>query len=77
MQIDFAENCSCKYQDEVQTSHWNQEQITLFIVCESHTIVSDELSHDKTSVTVFMSKDLDEFVKQKHSDVTMAYIFYK
>jgi hypothetical protein len=87
VQIDFAENYSCKYQDEVQAAHWNQEQITLFtvavwtkkdsqdIVCESHTIVSDELSHDKTYVTVFMSKVLDEFVKQKHPDVTMAYIF--
>ena len=67
IQVDFAENYTCKYQDEPQSAHWNQEQVTLFTVaiwtkeaagvdnvCESHVIVSDEMMHDKKAVAVFM-----------------------
>ncbi|PFX27318.1 Sentrin-specific protease 1 [Stylophora pistillata] len=87
VQVDFAENYSCKHQDEVQSAHWNQQQITLFTVavwtineakdvtCESHVIVSDDLEHEKTSVLVFMSTVLETLVKQKHPEVTKAYIF--
>ena len=32
VQVDFAENCACKYQDEIQTAHWSQEQVTVFTV---------------------------------------------
>ena len=67
VQVDFAENYTCKYQDEVQSAHWHQQQITLFSVavwtnngsettCKSHVIVTDELSHEKKSVAVMMSK---------------------
>lgn len=87
VQVDFAENYSCKHQDEIQSAHWNQDQITLFTVaiwtkskaedltCDSHVIVSDDLEHNKTAVTVFMSTVLDRFVKQRHPEVTTAYIF--
>lgn len=87
VQVDFAENYTCKHQDEVQSAHWNQEQVTLFTVaiwtkcpsgdnvCETHVIISDEMAHDKTSVAVFMSTILSEFVKEKHPDVKKAYIF--
>ena len=87
VQVDFAENYSCKHQDEIQSPHWNQQQITLFtvavwtineandITCESHVIVSDDLEHEKTSVVVFMSTVLETLVKQKHPEVTKAYIF--
>ena len=59
VQVDFAENFSCKYQGEVQSAPWSQDQVTLFTVaiwtksgdknscCESHVIVSDDLKHDK------------------------------
>ena len=30
LQIDFAENFTCLAQDEVQSTHWKQNQITLF-----------------------------------------------
>lgn len=71
VQVDFAENYSCKNQDEIQSAHWHQEQITLFtvavwtrnedkdLICESHVIISDDLEHEKTSVVVFISTVLD------------------
>ena len=50
VQVDFAENYSCKY----QSAHWSQDQVTVFTVAiwtksgdknscyESHVIVSDD-----------------------------------
>lgn len=32
IQVDFAENYACKYQDEIQSAHWSQEQVTIFTV---------------------------------------------
>ncbi|CAH3184308.1 unnamed protein product, partial [Porites lobata] len=72
VQVDFAENFSCKYQGEVQSAHWSQDLVTKFTVaiwiksgdknscCESHVIVSDDLKHDKTSVAVFMCKVVND-----------------
>ena len=65
VQVDFAENYTCRHQDEVQSAHWHQKQVTLFtvavwinngseIICESHVIVTNELSNKKT-VAVMMS----------------------
>ena len=67
IQVEFAENYTCNHQDEPQSAHWNQEQVSLFTlaiwtkeaagvdnVCESHDIVSDEMMHDKKAVAVFM-----------------------
>ena len=76
VQVDFAENYTCKHQDEVQSAHWHQQQITLFTVavwtnngsettCKSHVIVTDELSHEKKSVAVMMSHIIDQIVKNK------------
>ena len=69
IQVDFAENYTCKHQDEPQSAHWNQEQVTLFTlaiwtkeaagvhnVCASHDIVSNEMMHDKKAVAVFVSR---------------------
>ncbi len=30
LQMDFAENYTCTTQDEIQSAHWNQNQVTLF-----------------------------------------------
>ena len=63
LQVDFAENYMCTAQDEVQSAHWKQNQITLFttvmwfrenIKCE--VIISDHLKHDKTPIVVFMDQ---------------------
>ena len=82
VQVDFAENFSCKYQGEVQSAHWSQDQVTLFTVaiwtksgdknscCESHVIVSDDLKHDKTSVAVFMCKVVNDLAKGRHPNIT-------
>ena len=32
VQVDFAENYTCQYQDEIQAAHWCQEQVMLFTV---------------------------------------------
>lgn len=87
-QVYFAENYNCKYQDEIQSPHWIQEQVTLFTVavwtkgtaggdnvCESRVIVSDEMKHDKKAVAVFMSQVIDKFIKKSHPDVKQAYVF--
>ena len=33
VQIDFAENYNSVFQDEVQSAHWNQKQLTVFTAC--------------------------------------------
>jgi len=87
IQVDFSENYSCQFQDEIQAAHWNQDQITLFPVavwtidcngekiCDSHVIVSDDLGHNKQSVAVFMSIVIDKFVKEIHDDVKSVFVF--
>ncbi|XP_068692671.1 uncharacterized protein [Montipora foliosa] len=58
VQVDFGENFTCCYQDEIQAAHWSQEQITLFTAavwvndsskttCETHCIISDDHGQDK------------------------------
>lgn len=73
VQIDFAENYPCKYHNEVQSTHWNQQQVTVFTVAiwtnngvkntwESHVIVTHELVHDKKAVAVLMSGTVKRMV---------------
>ena len=87
VQVDFAENYSCKCQGEVQSAHWSQDQVTLFTVaiwtksgdknscCDSHVIVSDDLKHEKTSVAVFMCNVVKDLVKGRHPNITRVWIF--
>lgn len=88
IQVDFAENYSCSYQDEIQTAHWSQEQVTLFTVavwtkakantervCESHVIVSDDTDHDKKSVIAFLWYVINHLVKDRHPSVKHVYAF--
>ncbi|XP_070201835.1 uncharacterized protein [Littorina saxatilis] len=64
--MDFAENYSCFYQDEAQSAHWNQNQVTIhpvvaYYVCpddkeimrESFICVSSDLKHDANAVQHF------------------------
>jgi hypothetical protein len=58
IQIDFAENYSCEYQDEATAAHWLKSQVSLFTACiwqapqapQSYVIASDNLQHEKTTV---------------------------
>ena len=81
IQVDFSENYTAEYQDEVQSAHWHQTQITLFTVavwtknnCDSSVIVSDTLVHDKNVVATFMSTIVNQVV-EKFPQVKVIDIF--
>lgn len=62
VQVDFSENASIVSQREVQSAHWSHGQATLFTghgwiaakKSESFVIISDDLTHAKYSIYVFM-----------------------
>ncbi len=63
LQIDFAENFTCKFQDEIQSAHWKQKQVTVFTACLwngsekplSYVVVSDNHEkHDKYAVVAYI-----------------------
>ena len=82
LQIDFAENFQAVNQDEIQSAHWNQQQITIFTACAwlpekkqcSFAIVSDFLKHDKFAVYAFI-KEIIYSLKTKVGNFTLLKIF--
>ncbi|KAJ8033178.1 39S ribosomal protein L13, mitochondrial [Holothuria leucospilota] len=61
LQVDFSENFTCVAQDEIQSAHWNQRQVSLFTAAlwhsgslHSHILVSDNLTHSKDTITAYM-----------------------
>lgn len=69
LQVDFSENFTFKYQNEIQSAHWANSQCTLFTGYawvndkegKSYVLVSNCLDHGKTSVYTYMNillKDL-------------------
>lgn len=63
LQIDFAENFQLIAQDEIQSAHWQHEQVTIFTAVAwlaekvySFSIISNYLVHDKYAVYVFLKK---------------------
>lgn len=70
IQVDFAENFVCEAQDEVQSAHWNQRQLTLFTsalyhneLFRSKAFVSNNLTHTKESIVPYMYRLLSELPK--------------
>ncbi|ESO95533.1 hypothetical protein LOTGIDRAFT_160697 [Lottia gigantea] len=66
LQMDFAENFTCIWQDEIQSAHWKQRQVTIYTIMITYrnkklsfVIISDFLSHEKTAVAAFTSTILD------------------
>jgi len=67
LQIDFAENFVCEAQDEIQSAHWNQRQISLFTsgfyynesFC-AKVLVSDNLTHTKDTIVTYLFKLLSK-----------------
>jgi len=60
LQMNFAENYTELFQDEIQSVHWKQRQITVYTVMLYHqdkvisrVIVSDCRDHEKQSVDAF------------------------
>jgi len=65
VQMDFSKNYTCVAQDEVQSAHWNQRQVTLYTSVSwlrdqiiSHVVVSDYMHHNKTSAVIFTGEVL-------------------
>ncbi|CAF1514548.1 unnamed protein product, partial [Rotaria sordida] len=65
LQIDFSENYRTKYQDEIQNAFFNCKQVGLFnaVVWSgsnspviNYSLISDDVSHDKYSIHVFLTK---------------------
>lgn len=87
-QVDFSENYPCQQQDEVQTAHWNQEQVTVFPAtiwtinddqsqktCSSQVFITDDRDHDKTAVGVFMDRVLQMLVSDQGPKLKHVHVF--
>lgn len=85
VQMDFAENYTCKSHAEVQSAYWNQTPVTLHPVViyyqgqnnklehKSIVVVSDELSHSTSTVCTF----LDSLIPQiKEICPNVRYLHY-
>lgn len=63
LQVDFAENYVCESQNEVQSAHWNQKQLSLFTTAlyynggiKSKVFVSDSNTHTKETIVPYLHK---------------------
>ncbi|CAM4573558.1 unnamed protein product [Leuciscus chuanchicus] len=81
LKVDFAENYTAAYQDQIQSAYWHQKQVTVFPSVlwsdgepESYAIVSDSLEHDKRSVSTFLTKIVLD-VREKHPAMRVMHIF--
>lgn len=70
----FSENYKRVSQDEIQSAHWAQSQISLFTAALYHSgtihpIVkaSDKLNHSKNTIILYVDKILDEIPKEIES----------
>ena len=67
MQVDFSENFTCVHQDEIQSAHWNQRQVTVFTAATWHSgeihssvIASDNLAHTKETLVAYIDKLMED-----------------
>ena len=88
VQVDFSENYTCQQQDEVQTAHWNQEQVTIFHVAiwtisddqsqktgSSQVFITDDKNYDKKAVAVFIDRVLQMLVSDQGPKLKHVYVF--
>nr|XP_023691643.1 uncharacterized protein LOC111856150 [Paramormyrops kingsleyae] len=61
LQVDFAENFTCWWQDEIQTGHWHHGQVSMFTVAlwydgslHPFVLASDNLTHSKDTIVAYM-----------------------
>ncbi len=66
LQVDFSENYTCVSQDEIQSAHWKQSQVSLFTAALWHSgilhpivIASDNLNHSKDTIVAYIDYLLD------------------
>ncbi|XP_063241124.1 uncharacterized protein LOC134541539 [Bacillus rossius redtenbacheri] len=82
IQIDFAENYAVVSQDEIQTAHWSHSQVTVFTCCvwlasgivKSYVVVSDDLSHSKYAVWLFLGEIIKD-IKKHFPSIKYLFIF--
>ena len=78
LQIDFTEDYTTIWQDEIQSAHWQKKQVTVFtsvywngLEHQSSVIISDDLSHTKGLIMTF----IDQLISDLHSgEVKKLYI---
>lgn len=70
LQVDFSENYTCVAQNEIQSAHWNQAQVSLFTSSiwysgKQHPLViaSDNTTHSKDTVVAYIDFILEELPK--------------
>ena len=71
LQVDFSENYTCQHQDEIQSAHWQQSQVSLFTAAvwyngelHSKVITSDNLTHSKDTVIAYVDTLLEDIPSQ-------------
>ena len=83
-QIDYSENYTCAAQDEVQSAHWSQSQITLFTAClwttdsespKSIVVVSDNRHHGKETAIAYLYIVLRQIIKPDNTEFRKVHIF--
>lgn len=84
VQMDFAENYSCKSNEEIQSAYWNMTSVTLHPIVvyfmntdmklehQSFVVVSDELSHSAITVHGILEKMIPK-LKEIDEDVEMIH----
>ena len=67
LQVDFSENYTCVFQDEIQSAHWKQAQVNLFTAALWCTdslrpivLASDNLNHSKETIIAYVDRLLSE-----------------
>ena len=81
--LDFAENFTCDFQNEVQSAHWTHETCTVHpivnyytceeedcseVVTESVVVISDDLKHDHNAVHKFIAVN-DSVIRKRNPNV--------
>lgn len=70
IQIDFAENYKCVFQDEAGNAHWNQSQVSIFTAAiwtsggiNSYSVVADDPDHSKRTIVPYVDRLFEELPK--------------
>ncbi len=69
MQEDFDENYAIILQDEIQSAHWNHNQVTIFTYVCTYRQKEISLVHGKHTATTFLKhtiKDMKDFPLTYH-----------
>ena len=83
LQVDFAMNYSCSYQEEVQSALWSRKSITLFTAaifrkntCSTMLICSDTTEKEKNAVRNFITAVYDEFDSSSQNNKNITEIIW-